>query len=91
MPFHVVQRGKLRCFRVRLKEAEEEEFHRADMENRIKNLLSLKNNIESNKVYLCQYNSSVHDSQSARAFIFFRREDLASVFLFMFFVQTCIQ
>ncbi len=59
-PFHVVQRGKLRCFRVRLKEAEEEEFHRVDMENRIKNLLSLKNNIESNKVYLCQYNSSAH-------------------------------
>ena len=37
-------------FRVRLKEAEEEEFHRADMENRIKNLLSLKSNIENNKV-----------------------------------------
>lgn len=36
--------------RVRLKEAEEEEFHRVDMEKRIKNLLSLKNNIESNKV-----------------------------------------
>ncbi|CAB4013133.1 Hypothetical predicted protein [Paramuricea clavata] len=35
--------------RVRLKEAEEEEFHRVDMENRIKNLLSLKSNIESNK------------------------------------------
>ena len=38
------------CCRVRLKEAEEEAFHRVDMEKRIKNLLSLKNNIESNKV-----------------------------------------
>ena len=34
-------------FRVRLKEAEDEESHRIDME---KTLLSLKNNIESNKV-----------------------------------------
>ena len=40
------------CCRVRLKEAEEEAFHRVDMEKRIKNLLSLKNNIESNKVCL---------------------------------------
>lgn len=37
-------------FRVRLKEAEDEESHRIDMEKRIKTLLSLKNNIESNKV-----------------------------------------
>ena len=49
-----------RCFRVRLKEAEEEEFHRVDMENRIKNLLSLKNNIESNKVCVKSVLISTH-------------------------------